>query len=177
MKRIPLLLVLLVACSQPDDTPREMVRGPGEPRRVLIDRIFISYRGSPAGVEARRSLDEARALAQRLFARARSGEDFVNLRNGYSDDRSPQGETANGPYIFMNYQARIAPTLTHVARLVRENMGRRLGDVAFGMKPGEIAFVGYDPAEYPAGFEIIRCIRRDDRTKDQVAADLTKEKN
>ncbi|MHC4448866.1 MAG: peptidylprolyl isomerase [Planctomycetota bacterium] len=177
MKRIGLLLVPLVACSQQDDTPREMVRGPGEPRRVLIDRVFISYRGSPAGVEARRDLAEAHVLARRLFARARSGEDFVDLRNGYSDDRSPQGETANGPYIFMNYQAQIAPTLTHVARLVRENMGRRLGDVAFGMKPGEIAFVGYDPTEYPAGFEIIRCIRRDDRTKEQVAADLTKKKD
>ncbi|MHC4939609.1 MAG: peptidylprolyl isomerase [Planctomycetota bacterium] len=174
MIRFLLPLALLCACSSDDPQPRPNVRGPGEPRRVLIDRIFITYRGNPAGVDARRDLDEARRLARRLLKRARAGEDFAQLRDGYSDDRATGAEKANGPYIFMNYGEKIAPTLMHVPRLVRENMGRRLGDVAFAMQRGDIAIVEHDITDYPAGFEIILCKRRDDRTQAEVEKDLKK---
>ena len=110
MIRFLLPLALACACSSDDPQPRPKVRGPGEPRRVLIDRIFITYRGNPAGVDARRDLDEARRLARRLLKRARAGEDFAQLRDGYSDDRAKGAEKANGPYILMNYGEKIAPT-------------------------------------------------------------------
>lgn len=175
-----LLLLLFAAaggCGRQDPerpSRRLMVRGPSEPRRVLIDRILITYRGNPFGVGARRSLEEAGRLARSIAERARAGEDFVELRNGYSDDRSERNGVALGPYILMNYGVPIAPTLSTAARMRREAMGRRLGDVAFSMRKDEIALVEYDEEAYPLGYEIIRCLMRDDRTEEQVARDLAK---
>jgi len=170
---------MLAACGgedvpTPDAGERPRVRAPGEARRVYIDRILVTYRGNPFDVEARRTLEEARRLAQSIAERARAGEDFKELRNGYSDDRADGGGVANGPYILMNYGVPIAPTLADRPRMLREAMGRRLGDVAFSMRVGEIALVEYDAEAYPLGFEVIRCLMRDDRTEEQVADDLKK---
>jgi len=163
----------LWACQAEDDpVERPLVRGEGEPRRVFLDRILISYRGNPFDLQSRRSLEEARILAHRLYERARAGEDFVDLRNGYSDDRHAGSETANGPYIFMNYGIPLAPTMPHIPRMERKGMGRRLGDRAFRMQDGEYALVEYHETDYPAGFEVVRCLQRDDRTEEQVALDL-----
>lgn len=160
--------------SEPDRSPR--VRRAGEPRRVLIERILISYRGNPFDINARRSLDEARSLAERVHERARKGENFIKLRDGYSDDRPAGSKAANGPYVLLNYDTPPAPTLPHLPRMERMSMGRRLGDRAFRMRDGEIALVEYHSVDYPAGYEILLCVKRDDRTEAQVAEDL-KRKN
>lgn len=178
MRGLLALLAALVACSngdQPDaapvDTPR--VRGEGEPRRVAMERIWITYRGNPFGVPARRSIDEAAHLAEQILRRARDGEDFESLRNGYSDDRNPGWEKARGPYFFCNYGITPDPTRNPAARMLRASMGRRLGDTAFGMQAGEIALIEYHAKEYPAGYEVIKVLQRDDRSEEQVARDLS----
>ena len=142
---------------------------------MQIERILISYRGNPLKIPARRSFDDAGALARRLYDRARSGENFVKLRNGYSDDRTKNGDKGVGPYIFLNHGLEPSPTLKHVARMQRGSMGKRLGDTAFRMQVGDIAFVEHDDKDYPAGWEIILCVNRDDRTAAQVEADAKKE--
>lgn len=165
-----LLFPLFGACGGcQEDTPA--VR---EPRRVQIERIFITYRGNALNLPARRSFDDAGALARRIFDRARSGENFIKLRNSYSDDRPKGSDVASGPYIFLNHGLKPSRTLMHVARLLRRAMGKRLGDVAFRMQVGEIALVEYDTDDYPAGWEIVLCVNRDDRTPAQVEADLKK---
>ena len=168
-----LLLLLPGACRDEDvenETPR--VRGEGEPRRVLIERILISYRGNPLGIKARRSLEDARALAHRILERARAGEDFVKLRDGYSDDRSAGAETANGPYVLLNYDIVIAPTLGPTPRMERMGMGRRFGDRAFKMNPGGIALVEHHETDHPVGYEVLLCVKRDDRDEQTVERDL-----
>lgn len=165
MRRLAPLL-LLAACAAEDPPPPE-------PRRVFLDRILITYRGNPFDIPAKRTLDEARRLARTVYRRAKQGEDFAKLRESFTDDRAPNGE-ANGVYILLNHGVEAAPTLMHVPRMQRGAMGKRLGDVAFRMQPGEIALVEHDASEYPAGFEIIRCLDRDDRTDEEVAADLKK---
>jgi len=182
MKRWVWLLPVLVlaplwACQDdddPNDSPR--VRREGEPRRVKLERILITYRGNPFDIETRRTLDEARMLAYRLVDRARGGEDFVKLRDGYSDDRRKGSEKANGPYAFLNYDVEIAPTMGDVPRMERMNMGRRLGDRAFQMRAGEIDLIEYHEEAYPVGYEIILCLQRDDRTEEQVVKDLAKKR-
>ena len=176
---IAALLVLLSAAGGCGESPREgpnerpHVRGAGEPRRVLLDRILITYRGNPFGIDARRTPEEARRLAHSIAERARAGEDFAELRDGYSDDRTPQG-VARGQYVLMNFGVPIGPWRPDIPRLLREAMGPRLGDVVFSMHVGEIAVVEYDPDDYPLGFEVVRCLMRDDRTEEQVAEDLKK---
>jgi hypothetical protein len=150
------------------------VRREGEPRRVQIERILISYRGNPFGIESRRTLGEAQELARRIYDRARAGEKFESLRDGYSDDRAAGAEAANGPYVLLNYDIPMAPTLHHVARMERAKMGRRLGDRAFRMQVGDIALIEYDAGDYEAGYEIILCKNRDDRSEEQVAKDLAR---
>jgi len=168
------LTVGLLACSdsgdEGDTSPR--VRKPGEPRRVFLDRILISYRGNPFDIAGDRSLDEARTLAQRVYEQARTGAKFEDLRNAHSDDRLGPEHRAAGPYIFLNYDIEISPTMLETARMKRIDMGRRLGDIAFAMSRGDIALVEHHEKDYPAGFEVIRCLQRDDRTEQQVQADL-----
>ncbi len=142
---------------------------------MQIERILISYRGNPLKIPARRSFDDAAALARRIYDRARSGENFINLRNGYSDDRAKAGGHAIGPYIFLNHGLEPSRTLKHIARMMRGFMGKRLGDVVFRMKVGEIAFVEHDDEDYPAGWEIVLCVNRDMRRPSQVEADLKKD--
>ena len=171
------VLAPMWACQDHDDEPvpsdeSPRVRRAGEPRRVLIERILISYRGNTFDITARRSLDEARALAMRVYERAQTGEDFTKLRDGYSDDRLPGSKFANGPYVLLNYDTPPAPTMAQVPRMGRMSMGRRLGDRAFRMRDGEFALIEYHEVDYPAGYEIIRCLQRDDRTEAQVAEDL-----
>jgi hypothetical protein len=170
MKKVCWLL-LLTGCGACQDLEPAEVR---EPRRVQVERILISYRGNPLKIPARRSFDEAGALARRIFDRARAGEDFVELRNSYSDDRSESGETAIGPYIVLNHGLQPTRTLLHVARMMRGAMGKRFGDVAFRMQVGEIALVEHDDDDYPAGWEIILCVNRDDRTQERVEVDSKK---
>jgi len=168
-----LLLLPIAACRDEDpadDSPR--VRGAGESRRVLLERILISYRGNPLDVKARRSREDAKALAHRILERARAGEDFVQLRNGYSDDRSEGAETANGPYVLLNYDVDIAPTLPRTPRMERMGMGRRFGDRAFRMQPGDIALVEYHEKDHPVGYEVLLCVKRDDRDDKTVESDL-----
>ena len=176
VRRALALLALLAACSngdQPDKAPRPGVRGEGEARRIRLERILITYRGNPFDLPARRSIDEAARLAKQVLRRARAGENFVALRNGYSDDRKPGSRTAAGPYFFRNYGVDPYPTSRNIARMFRVQMGRRLGDVAFALRAGEIALVEYDEKDYPAGYEVIKVLARDDRSEEQVARDLS----
>ncbi|MEM8883598.1 MAG: peptidylprolyl isomerase [Planctomycetota bacterium] len=174
--RIALAIALLLgACGDPEPEPLPpRVRKPGEPRRVIVERILISYRGNPFGIESRYSLEDAEALARRVYRRARSGEDFRKLRNDYSQDRTGPIGAALGPYIVLNYGVKQAPTMPHVARMLREGLGHSFGDIAFQMAKDEIALVEYDERLYPAGFEILLCRARDDRTEAQVEEDLKK---
>ena len=165
------LLAFLSACSCEKEEP---VFTLPDARRVLLDRILISYRGNPLGIKARRSYEDARAVAERVYKRAMDGEDFVQLRQSFSDDRAANGGGANGPYILLNDGLKPAPTLPHVPRMLRKAMGKRLGDIALRMDKGDIALIRCDPEDYPAGWEVIRCAMRDDRTDEEVERDLGK---
>jgi hypothetical protein len=66
----------------------------------------------------------------------------------------------------------MAPTLMTTPRMLRRAMGKSLGDAAFFMQPGDIRLIEQDPVLYPAGFEIILCLQRDERSEEEVQKDL-----
>ena len=77
-----------------------------------------------------------------------------------------------GHYTGVFYEDSRTPDSPRLAteRRMQENGKAHLRE--FRMRDGETALVEYHTVDYPAGFEIIRCVKRDDRTEAQVAEDL-----
>jgi peptidyl-prolyl cis-trans isomerase SurA len=66
---------------------RQVVRLPPIGRQVAAHQLLVAFHGSTAAwaTTAKRSREEALAVAQQLAAKARSGTDFVSLARDHSD--------------------------------------------------------------------------------------------
>ncbi len=116
-----------------------------------LDMVFFEL--SPTSEDTTEVIERAKLLAQR----ARSGEDFSDLANGYSEDpgnQSRSGENLGGSLGFFG-----------TGRMVKE-----FEDVAFKMKPGEIS----DPFMSNFGVHIVKVdslkYKEDSSDIDQVKA-------
>ncbi len=73
----------------------------GEPAKVNVQHILISFAGTGIpGVT--RTKEEAKALAQEIFEKARLGEDFSALVKEHSDDPVKPGDALPGSYYMTN---------------------------------------------------------------------------
>ncbi|MFT4040402.1 MAG: peptidylprolyl isomerase [Thermomicrobiales bacterium] len=117
---------------------------PAEPERIEIQHVLISFAGT--GTKARRSKDEAAALAAETLARANAGEDFDTLVRDLTDDSAP------GIYRLANLG--VAPAGRN--EYPRNRMVAAFGDVGFGLGVGDIGVADFDPRTSPYGWHIIK---------------------
>lgn len=108
--------------------------------KIEIQHVLISFRGAdPRMTKVTRSKDEAKALAEKVYADAIGGGDFDALVKQYTDDSSP------GIY-----------PLTQASRA---RMVRSFGDVGFRLKVGEIGVAPWDATASPFGWHIIKRLK------------------
>jgi hypothetical protein len=116
------------------------------PDFVTVQHILIAFSGSGAGDDVTRTQEEAEALAQELYQRAKSGEDFDLLVEEYTDDSFP------GVYQMADDESKADPARTILAR---KQMAKSFGDVAFSLEVGGIGLADYDPDDSKYGWHII----------------------
>jgi hypothetical protein len=152
-----LLLLALSACTKkPDPAPPpakkpetkdKFKRGEGEPDRIEIQVILISFKGV-RGVKATRSIDEARELAAKVLEQARAGADFQLLVDLHSEP------AVHSPGVYGVTNFGVTPVGNEKARSPGV-----LGDVAFKLQVGEAGMADYDPQKNPAGWWIVKRVK------------------
>lgn len=105
-------------------------------QKVKARHVLVAYQGArnATGDAAKRSKADAKALADKVLAEAKSSPDFAALASKYTDEAS--GKTKGGDLGYFK----------------KEQMVKEFADAAFAMKPGEISKV----VESPFGFHIIK---------------------
>lgn len=118
----------------------------GEPERIAVTHVLVSFKGAIPDPQVTRSKEEAETLAKELFARIKGGEDFEPIRKRFSDDRGGSDE-----YGMANHgvtpQGQERP---------RRGMVAAFGDVGFTLKVGEVGLAPYDPQKSPYGWHIVK---------------------
>jgi len=107
---------------------------------ITIQHILISFQGAPRmPPSVTRSKEEAKALAEKVYAEVVAGGDFDALVRQYTNDRPP------GIY-----------PLTQASR---KGMVKGFGDVGFRLKVGEVGVAPWDAAASPYGWHIIKRLK------------------
>jgi len=142
-------LFLLVACTEESKSvalPQSAPLQGSSVQVVKVQHILIGFAGSIPGKKIERSPEEAKRLAEDLFAQAQAAPDkFEDLVRAKSDDQVP------GIYELVDFGK--AP---HEGQFSRGTMVQGFGDLAFRLKPGEIGLVAFDSKKSPFGFHIMK---------------------
>ena len=152
-----LSLCLLAACGK-DETPPAAGAAPkpaGAPRPekapnggaavITVEHILIGVKGGRAS-SAKREQAEAERVAIELLGRARNGEDFIKLRDEYTED------PGKGPYTMTNDGIDPADR----SEYPRGGIAKAFGDVGFQLEVGQIGITDYAPETSPFGYHIIK---------------------
>lgn len=121
---------------------------------IQVQHVLISFKG--AGTSATRSQEEAKTLADEVFAKAKEGADFDALVKEYTDDSPP------GIYAMSN--TGIAPDPAKEQELgmqvyPRTGMVPAFGDIGFNIAVGEIGMAEFDAERSPFGWHIIKRLK------------------
>lgn len=114
------------------------------PDHIEVQHVLIGVAGKVPGKSVTRTPAEAEALANEILGRARSGEDFDQLVQKYTDDQWP------GFYGLAN--TGVTPAQ---GEYPRADMVKGFSDVAFSLSPGNVGMTQYDPQTSPFGYHII----------------------
>jgi hypothetical protein len=106
---------------------------------IEIQHVLIAFKGAPRMTTVTRSKDEAKVLAEKVYAEAVGGAEFDALVKQYTDD-SPPG---------------IYP----VTKAERTRWVKGFGDVGFRLKLGEIGVAPWDAQASPFGWHIIKRVK------------------
>lgn len=117
---------------------------PGEPDYITIAYLRVGFEGLPGDQEITRSQDDALERANAAHQRIQKGEDFDAVAKEISDD---------DPRVYRIANESATPKAGY---LMRAGVVRALGDVGFGLKPGESALAGYHEKECPHGYFVIK---------------------
>lgn len=105
---------------------------------ITLQHVLLSFQG--AGVpNVTRTRDEAKALAEKVYAEAMAGADFKTLMTTHSND------TGGGEY-----------PMTKAGRGV---MVAAFGNVGFRLKVGEIGVAPFDKTASPFGWHVIKRVK------------------
>jgi len=123
-----------------------LITVPGAPpERVTIDYILLAFDGSINGRQIGRTRLEADSLARVLLNVARSGADFDSLKKADSD------EPRLKPLTLVNKGLRPA-----AGERTRKMVEIAVGDMAFGMSPGDIGLVVPNNTTCRYGYYVVR---------------------
>jgi parvulin-like peptidyl-prolyl isomerase len=117
-----------------------------EPKRVMVQHCLIAFQG-PDFPNVTRTMEEAQALAEKLFAEAKDGADFNEMVKQYTSDSAP------GIYKMVNSGL---PVDGASGSSSRDGMVKGFGDVSFSLKVDEYGLCPYDPATSKYGWHIIK---------------------
>jgi parvulin-like peptidyl-prolyl isomerase len=105
------------------------------PESITAQHILVAYRGAKgAPKKVSRTKAEAQKRAEEALAKAKAGENFIELVKTYSDDEGT------------------VERLGSVGRFKRDDMVKPFADAAFALKVNEISGV----VESPFGFHVIK---------------------
>ncbi len=105
--QVEVLITSAVVKKKPLPESREKIERPapdlgGEPERILVQHVLISFQGANPRIPATRSKEEAAQLAKEIQRRARDGEDFTSLVRKYSADPAGPDDPSPGTYLLLN---------------------------------------------------------------------------
>jgi len=112
------IATLMAKSEQPDE-------------KIEVQHILIAFKGVPKVRNVTRTKEEAKALAEKVYAEVIAGGDFDALVKQYTNDSAP------GKY-----------TLTKAGRA---DWAKSFGDVGFRLKVGEIGVAPWDAKASPFG--------------------------
>jgi len=144
------LIPAVVLFGQAAVPTAQAVKPAGEPDRVTVQHILISFKGAIPDEKVTRTQAEAKILAEQIFDRAKKGEDFKTLVEKYTDDSYP------GIYRMANLGIEAAQSPPSRREYSRARMVKGFGDVGFKLKVGEVGMAVYDPAASKYGWHIIK---------------------
>lgn len=150
-------VIVLAGCSamQSSIYVEDAVSDNGEPGYITVQHCLISFQDLEIpGVT--RSEEEATALAQELFEKAKAGEDFDQIVRDHTDD-SPPGiyKMANDGFESDTKSSRIPSRQI----FPRSGMVPAFGNVGFKLKVGEFGLAPFDPNQSKFGWHIIKRIK------------------
>lgn len=130
-----------IAKSKPVDDKTK-----NEPNRVMVQHCLIAFQ-SIDFPNVSRTMEEAQALAEKLFAEAKAGADFNEIVKQYTSDSAP------GIYKMVNNGL---PVDGASGSSPRNGMVKGFGDVSFSLQVDEYGLCPYDPATSKYGWHIIK---------------------
>lgn len=146
--------IILLACAaflsaQTTMPPTE--KPAGEPDRIQVQHILISFQGSAGPVPGvTRTQAEALVLVNQIMARIKAGGDFKALAKSHTDDKYP------GIYRMSNFGVTPITEPPSKKEYPRAKMVKNFGDVGFKLKIGEVGLAVYDPKASKFGWHIIK---------------------
>jgi hypothetical protein len=149
-----LYLAVLSGCSKDEPSETAETSEPAktskqQARYITVQHILIGFEGSVPGKPITRSSEDAEALAEEVFKKAKSGSDFDALVKEYTDDAHP------GIYKMANFGV---PADRAQRVFAREQMVGAFGNVGFNLEVGEVGLAEHDPATSKYGWHIIKRI-------------------
>ena len=123
-----------------DKAIQELMAKPEQPdESIQIQHVLIAFKGVPRVPNVTRSKEEAKALAEKVYAEAIGGADFLELVKQYTNDS--------------------APGIYPVTKAGRAGWAKWFADVGFRLKVGEIGVAPWDAAASPFGWHIIKRVK------------------
>jgi membrane-associated protease RseP (regulator of RpoE activity) len=127
-----------------------------EPENVTVQHVLIGCGDrAPTPAGKKRSVEEARKLAEDILLRAKNGADFGDLVKTYSEDAGSVTKTPPGSYTIMQDGK---PKPTPDARGWSEWVPG-FSVVSFALEVGDVAMTTADPELSPFGFHVIKRIK------------------
>ena len=123
----------------------------GEPDRIQVQHILISFQGSAGTVpNVTRTQAQALALVNQIMAKIKAGEDFKALVKSQTDDKYP------GIYRMADFGVTPITEPPSKKEYPRAKMVKNFGDVGFKLKVGEVGLAVYNPKDSKYGWHIIK---------------------